>query len=114
MIRKNHNQFWTSMMSTNRIRKPKKEDELPTLTPPADMIMQYKNDDGKQVKVINGLEVLKDPKRNDPKADILKTDEEKDEEKYLPGQRFLKQLSKYKNKPISSKKKMVKFDSESD
>ena len=114
MIRTNRKQFWTPMTGLNRVSKSKKEEELPTVTPPTDMIMQYKNDDGKQVKLINGKEVLKDPKKTDLTADILKTAEEKDEEKYLPGQRFLKQLNKYKNKPISKKKKMVKFDSETD
>lgn len=111
MIRQNHKQFWKPMTALNRISKNKKEAELPTVTPPTDMIMQYKNDDGKQVKIINGMEVLKNPKKTDLKADILKTTEEKDEEKYLPGQRFLKKLSKYKNKSIV-KKKIVKFDSD--
>ena len=114
MIRTNRKQFWTPMTGLNRVSKSKKEEELPTVTPPTDMIMQYKNDDGKQVKLINEKEVLKDPKKTDLTADILKTAEERDEENYLPGQRFLKQLNKYKNKPISKKKKMVKFDGESD
>ena len=111
MIRTNRKQFWKPMTALNRISKSQKEAELPTVTPPTDMIMQYKNDDGKQVKIINGKEVLKDPKKTDLTADILKTAKEKDEEKYLPGQRFLKKLSKYKNKPIG-KKKIVKFDSD--
>lgn len=111
MIRTNRKQFWTPMTGLNRIVKSKKE-EPPTVTPPANMIMQYKNDDGKQVKLINGQEVLKDPKKNDLKADILKTAEEKDEENYLPGQRFLKKLNKYKSKPIIKKKKIVEFDDE--
>lgn len=114
MIRNNHKQFWKPMTALNRISKSKKEAELPTVTPPTDMVMQYKNDDGKQVKIINGREVLKDPKKTDLTADILKTKEEKDEENYLPGQRFLKKLNKYKNKPSIKKKKMVKFDSDSD
>jgi len=114
MIRTNRKQFWKPMTALNRINTSKKEEELPTVTPPADMIMQYKNDEGKQVKIINGKEVLKDPKKTDLKADILKTEEEKDEENYLPGQRFLKKLNKYKNKPSIKKKKMVKFDSDSD
>lgn len=111
MIRTNHKQFWKPMTALNRINKSQKEAELPTVTPPTDIIMQYKNDDGKQVKIINGQEVLKNPKKTDLTADILKTAEEKEEEKYLPGQRFLKKLSKYKNKPIG-KKKIVKFDSD--
>lgn len=111
MIRTNRKQFWKPMTALNRISKSQKEAELPTVTPPTDMIMQYKNDDGKQVKIINGQEVLKNPKKTDLTADIFKTKEEKDEEKYLPGQRFLKKLSKYKNKPIG-KKKIVKFDSD--
>jgi len=113
MIRTNHKQFWKPMTALNRISKTKKEAELPTVTPPPDMIMQFKNDDGKQVKIINGREVVKNPKKTNLKADILKTEEEKDEEKYLPGQRFLKKLSKYKNKPIG-KNKIVKFDSDED
>jgi hypothetical protein len=99
------------MTGLNRIRKTQKEAELPTVTPPTDMIMQYKNDDGKQVKIINGREILKDPKKTDLIADVLKTDKEKDEEKYLPGQRFLKKLNKNKNKSvIIRKKKMVEFN----
>ena len=113
MIRQNHKQFWKPMTALNRISKNKKEAELPTVTPPTDIIMQYKNDAGKQVKIINGMEVLKNPKIIDLKADILRTAEVKDEEKYWPGQRFLKKLSKYKNKPVG-KKKIVKFDSDED
>jgi hypothetical protein len=111
MIRTNRNQFWKSMMSTNRIKKPK-EAEQPTVMPPVDMIMQFKNDTGKQVKIINGKEVLKDPPKNDLKADILKSKDEKDDVKYLPGQRFLKKLSKYKHGSGIKKKKLVDFDSD--
>lgn len=113
MIRTNRNQFWKSMMSTNRVKKPK-EAEQPTVTPPVDMIMQYKNDTGKQVKIIDGREILKDPPKNDLKADILKSKDEKDEEKYLPGQRFLKNLGKYKHGSNIKKKKIVDFDSDLD
>ena len=79
MIRHNHKQFWKPMTALNRLSKSQKEAELPTVTPPPDMIMQYKNDDGKQVKIINGKEVLKDPKKTDLTADILKAAEEKEQ-----------------------------------
>jgi hypothetical protein len=112
MIRTNKRQFWKPMTALNRISKTTKEAEQPTVTPPTDMIMQFKNDTGKQVKIINGKEVLKDPPKNDLKADILKTKDEKDDVKYLPGQRFLKKLSKYKHGSGIKKKKLVDFDSD--
>jgi hypothetical protein len=114
MIRTNQRQFWKPMTALNRLSKSQKEAELPTVTPPTDMIMQFKNDTGKQVKIINGKEILKEPPKRDLKADIFKSQDEKDEEKYLPGQRFLKNLSKYKNKSSIKKKKLLDFDSDLD
>ena len=69
MIRHNRRQFWKPVTALNRLSKTQKEAELPSVTPPPDMIMQFKNDDGKQVKIINGMEVLKNPKKI---LDILK------------------------------------------
>lgn len=98
MIRTNRNQFRKTMMSTNRIIKPAAEQaNIPTIVPSSNIVMQYKNDDGKQVKMMNGKEVLKNPEQ---KTDLnMVKPKEKDEKVYLPGQRFLETLSKYKKKP---------------
>ena len=98
MIRTHRSQFRKTMMSTNRVVAPKNaEINTPSIAPPPDMVMQYKNDNGKQVKIMNGKEVLKTPEKQ---TDLMTAKpKEKDEKVYLPGQRFLEKLNKYKKKP---------------
>jgi hypothetical protein len=103
MIRTKRSQFRKTMMGTNRII-PSKNAEIntPSIIPPPDMVMQFKNDDGKQVKIMNGKGVLKTPEKQ---TDLIAAKpKEKDEKVYLPGQRFLEKLNKYK------KKSKVTFD----
>jgi hypothetical protein len=85
----------------------------PTVKPDPAIVTQFKNDEGKQVKIANGIAKVKGNDKDDKPA-ILKTKQEiaDEKEKYLPGQRFLKKLKKTQPKKAPKKIQFVDDDDE--
>ena len=93
--------------------KPTKVKPPPTVKPDPAIVTQFKNDEGKQVKIANGVAQVKGAGK-DGKPEIFKSKQEIDEdkEKYLPGQRFLKKLKKTQPKKVPKKIQFVDEDDE--